>query len=427
AMVALFGMGAALAPEARKAVESCGASDAPSVLRAGLPERFPCKYWFVDLNGGACRMAGRRICNDRMLFADGSLDCMYAADDAAVARFVASTASLAGYIEGLGVPFLYVQAPYKHPLEGGLAPPGWPLANLNDEALRAVSALEGRGVRTLDLVRALAATRKDVAANFYPTDHHWRGRAALKAARLVSRRLSDVLGDASLRSPPQLRAGNWERRVERGAFLGSHGRRTGRFFAGTDDFEYFVPKFRTDIARYMGGRPCASGEFVKSVLEMRFLSKGLHERNAYGVYGTDRNEVAFVNGKARSSAKVLFVKDSFANPVAGFLATVCREVVKVDPRRCESRDEILRLVEKHRPDAVVMLVHPVAMRNEKFVFAGAGPQEAPPPTEAPRLWYNMDSTPTHQGTRKKKEVGRASIDIRAFPGGGRRRGGRDGS
>ena len=67
-----------------------------------------------------------------------------------------------------------------------------------------------------------------------------------------------------------------------------------------------------------------------------------------------------------------FVKDSYANPVVDFMSTVCREVVKVDPRRCESREEILRLVEKHRPDAVVMLVNPVAMRNEKFAFAGAG-------------------------------------------------------
>ena len=248
-------------------------------------------------------------------------------------------------------------------------PAGCPRFNLNDEALHAVAALEGLGIRTLDLVRVLAATRKDTAANFYPTDHHWRGRAAFKAAKLVSRELADVLGDVSLRSPPELRARNWERRVEKGAFLGSYGRRTGRFFAGTDDFEYFVPKFKTNIWRYMYGKLYAYGEFEKSVLDMRFLSRELHERNAYGVYGTDRNEVVYVNKKARSPAKVLFVKDSFANPVVDFLATVCREVVKVDPRRCESREEILRLVEKHRPDAVVMLVQPSAMRNEKFVFA----------------------------------------------------------
>ena len=31
-------------------------------------------------------------------------------------------------------------------------------------------------------------------------------------------------------------------------------------------------------------------------------------------------------------------------------------------------EEIVRIVEKRRPDAVVMLVHPHAMWNEKFVF-----------------------------------------------------------
>ena len=368
-LLVLFGMGAALAPAAWKAAESVGVGEAPAALRAKLPEQFPCKYWFVDLNGGACRVAGRRLCNDRMLCADGSLDAMCAADGPSVDRFVESTAGLADSIRQLGMPFLYVQAPCKRPLEGGLTPAGWPSFNINDEALRAVSELKGRGVRTLDLVRTLAGRRKDAATNFYHTDHHWRGRAAFKAAKLVSRELADVLGDDSLRSPPQLKVENWERRVEKGAFLGSHGRRTGRFFAGTDDFEYFVPKFKTNIWRYMYGKLYAYGEFEKSVLDMRFLSRELHERNAYGVYGTDRNEVIYVNKRPRSQAKLLFVKDSYANPVVDFLSTVCREVVKVVPRRCESREELLRIVEKHRPDAVVMLVHPVAMRNEKFVFA----------------------------------------------------------
>ncbi|MBQ2628542.1 MAG: hypothetical protein IJG13_02585, partial [Kiritimatiellae bacterium] len=109
-LLVLFGMGAALAPAAWKAAGSVGVGEAPAALRAKLPEQFPCKYWFVDLNGGACRMAGRRLCNNRMLCADGSLDAMCAADGPSVDRFVESTAGLADSIRQLGMPFLYVQA-----------------------------------------------------------------------------------------------------------------------------------------------------------------------------------------------------------------------------------------------------------------------------------------------------------------------------
>ena len=73
-LLVLFGMGAALAPAAWKAAGSVGVGESPAALRAKLPEQFPCKYWFVDLNGGASRMVGRRICNERILCSDGSLD-----------------------------------------------------------------------------------------------------------------------------------------------------------------------------------------------------------------------------------------------------------------------------------------------------------------------------------------------------------------
>ena len=110
---------------------------------------------------------------------------------------------------------------------------------------------------------------------------------------------------------------------------------------------------------------------VKSVLAVRHLSKPIYLRNAFGTFGSDGNEELFVNGKARSRARVLIVKDSFANPVAGFLSTVCKEVVKVDPRGSPSPRGVLELVEKHRPDVVVMAVNPKATRDAKFLISPA--------------------------------------------------------
>ena len=292
----------------------------------------------------------------------------YTRDRSHIEPFVESTAAFSGLVRELGIPFLYVQAPCKLALERGQMPAGLVISNPNETALRVEAELSEHGVRTLDLVRVLVATWDDVEANFYRTDHHWRGRAAFKVAGIVARELADILDDPTLRDPPQLDIGNWTSRMKKRFFLGSHGRRTGRFFADVDDFEYFVPKFETDIRRYELGKLQARGTFAKSVLDMSFLSRALHVRNVYGVYGVDKREVVYVNEKARSRTKVLFVKDSFANPVVDFLSTVCRQVIKVDPRMCASRDAILGIVRKHRPDIVVMLVNPSAMGNDKYIW-----------------------------------------------------------
>ena len=182
----------------------------------------------------------------------------------------------------------------------------------------------------------------------------------------MAHELADILDDQKLRNPPELDIGNWEMSMLRQSFLGSHGQRTGRWFAGLDDFEYFTPKFGTNIRRYRSGKLKAQGNFKKSVLEFRYLSRPIHARNAYGMFGSNGKEETFVNGRARSKARILIVKDSFSNPMVCFLSTVCRNVTKVDPRKFSSPDDAMNFVEKYRPDAVLMVVNPGAIWNEKF-------------------------------------------------------------
>jgi hypothetical protein len=328
---------------------------------------------FVDLNGGACRAIGRRLCNERILFKDGILGYMYVSSGDAVGAYIDATAAFARRVEKRGVPFLYVQLPGKFALDEDLMPEGLEHYNPNEEALQTVSGLVERGVRTVDLVHVFATTRADVEANFFRTDHHWRAQAAFKAAGLVAHELADILDDQELRKPPELDIGNWKKRTLKQAFLGSHGRRTGRWFAGVDDFEYLTPNFKTDIQCYWAGKLQSRGKFEKSVLNFRHLSRPIHVRNAFGVFGSDRNEVVFVNGRARSKARILVVKDSFSNPMVGFLSTVCRNVTKVDPRRFSSPNDAMKFVEKYSPDVVLMVVNPVAIRNEKFHLSPLSP------------------------------------------------------
>ena len=71
----------------------------------------------------------------------------------------------------------------------------------------------------------------------------------------------------------------------------------------------------------------------------------------------------------------MIVKDSFANPVAAFLATVCREVIVVDPRMLGSLSDVIDIVAACRPDVVVELVNPSAIGNHKFMCKSFGEGE----------------------------------------------------
>ena len=59
-------------------------------LKERLVRKLLWKERFVDLNGGMVRLAGRRVCNSRMLYSDGSLGYQYSARHDSDGDFVKS-------------------------------------------------------------------------------------------------------------------------------------------------------------------------------------------------------------------------------------------------------------------------------------------------------------------------------------------------
>ena len=322
------------------------------------------KSGFVNMNGGAVRLAGRRMCNARMLFQNGMIG--YASerskygDDARV-RSENEIAAFDESLKQLGIPFLFVLVPLKMDLAGELVPQGFPAYNPNGMGSKVASAVAERGVRTLDMTSLLAATPDDVTRNYFLTDHHWRYRTALHAACLVANELSEILSVPDLRDHPYLQEGSWRWTTLPQSFLGSCGRRTGRLFAGLDDFEYALPKFHVTIDRSIPSKGLrVRGDFRKAEIVSSMVEvKAKPAANRYTAYtGTDVDVQCHVNCGAAVPIRVMLVKDSFGNPVAAFWATVFKEVVQVDPRKLPKGTTALDLARKHRPDVVVEMVNP---------------------------------------------------------------------
>lgn len=333
-------------------------------VKEALAERLLCKGLFVDINGGAVRLAGRRMCNARMLFQNGMIG--YASErsrfgDDARARSENEIAAFDESLKQLGIPFLFVLVPLKMDLAGELVPQGFPTYNPNGMGSKVASAVAERGVRTFDMTSLLAATPDDVTRNYFLTDHHWRYRTALHAACLVANELSEILAVPDLRDHPRLQEGSWRWITLPRSFLGSCGRRTGRLFAGLDDFEYALPKFNVTIERSIQSKGFhIRGDFRKAEIVSSMIKAETNpSANRYTAYaGSDVDVQRHVNCGAAVPIRVMLVKDSFGNPVSAFWATVFKEVIQVDPRKLPKGTTALDLAKQYRPDVVVELVNP---------------------------------------------------------------------
>ena len=345
-----------------------GAGFQERVHRLAL-ESVPLKYRFVDLSGGYARLAGFRICNQRMRYRNGMQGLPYKKSKAGCPPL--ARGELTNLVERLSMkhtPFLFTLAPCKIDLEGRLFPEGWEGDNPNRRAESAAAALAERGVRVLDLVPRLTATPEDVGRNFFFTDHHWNYRAALQATDLICSELSDMLGCPALKHPDQLRPENWKWQTRRRFFLGSHGRRTGCLFGGLSDFEYGVPRFKSFLERTVPSRRIRKeGDFVKAETVASALKKAdPHAVNRYAFYtGPDVGLQIHRNFRAPFPHRVMLVKDSFGDPVAAFLATLFKTVAQVDPRQLSNGETVLDLVERFRPDAVVWLANPSTLLAQR--------------------------------------------------------------
>ncbi len=328
-----------------------------------LAEKFPLKRLFIDVNGGAYRVAGRRWCNEVYRAPEGTLLSELKGPrkmDAIVAR----TAAFARGLKARGVPFLYVQTPAKIDRAGSMLPPGF-FHRGNDRADAFLAGLGEKGVRTIDLRDALTATPQDVVSNFYVGDHHWNNDAVFRVFGSLALELARELGFASAVVEPFISADSWNREVWPQCFMGTKTRRTGRLFGGLDDLAVYTPQFATDLSIEIPSKGIRlSGDFRKTIMrcsgQIREGGSDGFGRDAYsllyvgGTYGVVRHK----NRAAPLTRRVMIIGDSYVRPLEAMLSTVVSDLLVLDQRRFAPGETVAGFVESFKPDLVLQLNNP---------------------------------------------------------------------
>lgn len=258
----------------------------------------------------------------------------------------------------LGVPVVYVQPPTKY-IEGYTEFP----ATLHDQTAVNVQAtadlLAAADVPRLDLRTLAEEEQLDKDALFYRTDHHWRVETAFWANARTVQWLNELLGWNIDESGYYTDLANWQT-VDFGKnFLGSQGRRVGRFFGGVDDFVLIQPNFDTDFAvtitEQSGNVVEKRGTFSEVLLDWDMLNDSDIYSNRYGAYwGADYPLVVADNLQNDDGKRVLIIKDSYSLPYGAFMATALDKLYMIDLRYYDMAD-LAGYITEIQPDVVLIM------------------------------------------------------------------------
>lgn len=258
----------------------------------------------------------------------------------------------------LGVPVVYVQPPTKY-IEGYTEFP----ATLHDQTAVNVQAtadlLAAADVPRLDLRMLAEDEQLDKEALFYRTDHHWRVETAFWANARTVQWLNELLGWSIDEDGYYTDLTNWQT-VDFGKnFLGSQGRRVGRFFGGVDDFVLIQPNFATDFAvtitEQSGNVVEKRGTFSEVLLDWDMLNDSDIYSNRYGAYwGADYPLVVADNLQNDDGKRVLIIKDSYSLPYGAFMATALDKLYMIDLRYYDMAD-LAGYITEIQPDVVLIM------------------------------------------------------------------------
>lgn len=304
---------------------------------------------FVDLNGAIRNVLHQQEMNEVIKLNNGYLTTIIQrCSDEKIFEFAENTATFNEYLKNRGTLLIYAQPPYtcsKYDTElpAGVEDYG------NDNLDRMVEQLRNQGVSTIDFRETMHDEGINQYDLMYKTDHHWTTEAGFYAYTKLEQEINAYTGcqiDNTIDS-----IDNYEIKTYKNWHLGSRGQRTGKLYAGIDDFDLIIPKFDTAIEDSYGNK----GTVIDRIIDMDALEKKDNtSRYTYdNVYGKSCD--AFTNLKSKNDVTVLMISDSFSKVVNPYLIMQYKHFYWLPDQDVSTITP--EYIEKINPDVVIMMYY----------------------------------------------------------------------
>ncbi len=345
------------------AVNNNTANSTLSRLETDQISNFFYKMGFVKLNGLMRNVTGQHEMNHIIKLNNGYLsDRFDYIDDSVLKDYADSVAAVSDYLAEYNVPSLFVMAPYTTSKYDPQLPIGIEDYG-NDNIDRFIAYLQEDGVDTMDMRQVMHDDGIDQYSMMYKTDTHWTTEAGFYAAGKIEEYLVNRLGCQV--DERVMDINNYEIRKYPKWHLGVRGLRTSVGFAGSDDFDLFIPKFDSNITY---GE--LSGNMQDVAYRWEFLDKRRENVSAYdGVLENITDN--YTNNDCNNDAKIVFITDSFYRAVGPFMILDFKEPGYM--YNLLSNEITPDFFANVQPDAVVFLYYSgatVIENSEAFSFQG---------------------------------------------------------
>ncbi len=265
-----------------------------------------------------------------------------------------------------GIEFLYVQGCGKEETEADL--PFGVESSAGDKAARMTEYLNEQGIPNLSVREILEREGGDWYGYFYRTDHHMRNNAAFITACEMGKFVNEKSGMAAP-DVDWMNEDNYSCNEYKDVFLGTHGRMTGRFFTGLDDYELWLPKWDTKMSLDVPSQGIhREGNFEDAFVYYENLAGYSFDYYAYYAYlHQDYDHMILKNENAPNDIKMVIVRDSTAVAIAPFLIHDCSEIHLLDLRYMSADEDVYGIIEETDPDWLIYLLGPGYLGNEGAV------------------------------------------------------------
>lgn len=270
-------------------------------------------------------------------------------------------------LDEMALPHHYVQLPNKKIPGYSLLPT--PFDNYaNESADDFLAQLQQQGLDYSDYRPLIYASGIAYEEMFYRTDHHWQTETALWTSLQLIEELEERTGWQLFDEDTPRALSDYQRLDYPQHFLGSQGVRTGRYYAGVDDFSLFVPRRPGSYELYYDlNEQGMRGDFRSAFIHDVLLET---ETDCYAAFlGYDTAQMRLVNTERPQGKKLAIIKDSYTQALAPYLAAYFREIILLDMRAFHTLD--LKLgdhLQDLDPDYLLVIYSPDTFDKPMFSF-----------------------------------------------------------
>lgn len=302
------------------------------------------KFGFVNMNGAVRNILGQKEMNGIVKLNNGYLltCCPYVSDEI-LQNNADSLIRLKKYLDEKDIPLIYAITPYTSDKYDPQLPDG--IQDYGNDNLDRFAQMLRKG--NIDLLDFREIMHEDGFTSYdmiYRTDHHWNTEAGFYAYRKLNERLETLL---DCRTDPQIKEfSNYTVKNYEDWHLGSRGQRTGKYFAGSDDFHLITPNFETAITH-----DGMEGTYESLIVNMSALeSKNYKDRYTYDTTLGNANS-DYTNQLSFNNKKLLVLSDSFGKAINPFLILSYAEF------RYLNVGLTAEYIEEYQPDAVILFYY----------------------------------------------------------------------